>query len=107
MYSGKSILISLEETITVKSILKFILLNESPFSGHLWYLGAVFYVLIIYAIADRIHIRKLIYVGTPILLLVDLVFGKYSMALFGREFPYILVRNFLCVGIPYFSSGVC
>lgn len=31
--------------------------------------------------------------------------GKYSLVLFNREFPYILVRNFLFVGIPYFCIG--
>lgn len=33
------------------------------------------------------------------------MFGKYSLLIFHREFPYILVRNFLCVGIPYFCIG--
>lgn len=31
--------------------------------------------------------------------------GKYSMLLFDKEFPFIYVRNFLFVGIPYFSIG--
>ena len=35
----------------------------------------------------------------------DLILGKYSVLLLGREFPYILVRNFLFVGIPYFCIG--
>lgn len=39
------------------------------------------------------------------LLLGDLIFGKYSIVVWGKEFPYILVRNFLFVGIPYFSIG--
>ena len=38
-------------------------------------------------------------------LITDLVFGKYSLLIFNREIPYILVRNFLCVGIPYFCIG--
>ena len=29
-------------TFTLKNFLKFVLLNESPFNGHLWYLGAIF-----------------------------------------------------------------
>lgn len=40
-----------------------------------------------------------------ILLMGDLILGKYSVLLLGREFPYILVRNFLFVGIPYFCIG--
>lgn len=42
----------------------------------------------------------------PILLLTDVVFGKYSILLFGREFDYLLVRNWLFVGIPFFSIGM-
>ncbi|MCC8192293.1 MAG: acyltransferase, partial [Ruminococcus sp.] len=94
-----------EETFSAKSILKFILLNASPVGYHLWYLGAIFYVLIIYAVADKLHLRKLLYIVTPILLIGDLALGKYSLVIFGREFPYILVRNFLFVGLPYFSIG--
>lgn len=89
----------------LKNILKFILLNESPFSGHLWYLSAILYVLIIVLIANKLNCNKLLYWFTPILLLCDLILGKYSIVIWGREFPYILVRNFLFVGIPCFCIG--
>ena len=49
--------------------------------------------------------RKILYSLIPFLLIIDLVFGKYSLIIFHHEFPYILVRNFLCVGIPYFCIG--
>lgn len=90
---------------TKKTILKFIFLNDSPLAGHLWYLNAIFYVLVIFFLMDKLNGRKLLYYMTPMLLITDLVFGKYSLLIFHREFPYILVRNFLCVGIPYFSIG--
>lgn len=90
---------------TLKNLLKFLLLNESPFNGHLWYLSAILYVLIIVLIANKLNCTKLLYLITPILLLCDLIFGKYSIVIWGREFPYILVRNFLFVGIPYFCIG--
>ena len=90
---------------TVKNLLKFLILNESPFSGHLWYLGAILYVLIIVLIADRLHCRKIIYFLIPLLLIGDLAFGKYSIVIWGQEFLYIIVRNFLFVGLPYFCIG--
>ncbi|MCD8348898.1 MAG: acyltransferase [Lachnospiraceae bacterium] len=105
VHSGNSVIGFLQDTITIKSVLKFIVMNESPFNGHLWYLGAILYVLIIYAVADRLHVRKQLYIVTPVLLVGDLVLGKYSLVLLGREFPYIIVRNFLFVGIPYFTIG--
>ena len=90
---------------TLKALIKFLFLNESPFNGHLWYLGAILYVLMIVYIADKLNCEKLLYILTPVLLLSDLIFGKYSLALWNIEFPNILVRNFLFVGIPYFCIG--
>lgn len=95
--------------ISLKSILNFVLFNESPFGLHLWYLGAIFYVLIIYLFLEKIfgkNSKKIFYILTPFLLVGDLIFGKYSILLFNREFSYIFVRNFLFVGIPYFSIGM-
>ena len=90
---------------TGKNILEFLTLNESPLAGHLWYLGAILYVLVIVSLADKLNLRKVLYCLTPLLLIADLAFGKYSLLIFHQEFPYILVRNFLCVGIPYFCIG--
>lgn len=83
----------------------FILLNESPFSGHLWYLGALLYVLIILYFIEKKWDRKILYPIVPILLLVDLAFGKYSFLLFGETFPVNYVRNFLFTGLPCFLLG--
>ena len=95
----------ISSTFTVKNLLRFVFFNDSPLNGHLWYLGAILYVLIITAIAKKLKITKVLYWLTPVLLIMDLVLGKYSLVLFNREFPYILVRNFLFVGIPYFCIG--
>ena len=88
-----------------KNLLDLLLFNESPLAGHLWYLGAILYVLVIVLLMDKFNCRKILYYLTPVLLVADLMFGKYSLLIFHREFPYILVRNFLCVGIPYFCMG--
>lgn len=101
----ESIAIYIRSIFNGKNILKFLFLNESPLAVHLWYLGAILYVLVIVLMVDKLNCRKLLYYLTPVLLIVDLVFGKYSLLIFHREFPYILVRNFLCVGIPYFCIG--
>lgn len=95
----------LQDMFSVKTLFKFLFLNESPFSGHLWYLGAILYVLIVVLITGKLHCERLLYILTPALLLGDLILGKYSLVLWNREFPYILVRNFVFVGIPYFCIG--
>ena len=101
----ENIVAYIRSIFTGKSIIEFLALNESPLAGHLWYLGAILYVLVIVLLVDKLNCRKLLYYLTPVLLIADLAFGKYSLLIFHREFPYILVRNFLCVGIPYFCIG--
>lgn len=93
------------ETINLKNLFKFIVFNESPFSAHLWYLSAILYVTIIDNIVENKKLKKYVYNIIPILLIVDLIFGKYSILIFGREFSYILVRNFIFVGLPYYYIG--
>lgn len=48
---------------------------------------------------------KKIYYLVPFLLITDLIFGKYSLLLWGQSFPIFFVRNFLFVGLPYFLIG--
>ena len=45
--SGDSVVIKIRELFSLESVIKLILFNESPFAGHLWYLGAILYVLLI------------------------------------------------------------
>lgn len=93
-------------TFSVKSIIKFFVLNVSPFSGHLWYLGAILYVLVIVLLLDKINKINVLFIISPILIICDLIFGKYSLLIFHCEFPYVLLRNFVFVGIPYFTIGL-
>ena len=104
-FYGYSVTGYLSNTFTLSTIGKFLLLNESPFGGHLWYLGAILYALVIVFVFEKKWDRKKLYPVVPVLLLVDLVFGKYSLFLFGQSFPFIWVRNFLFVGLPYFLIG--
>lgn len=103
--SNDSIITKIGEMFNIKSTLKFILFNESPFCGHLWYLGAILYVLLIIFLFEKKWNREKLYPIVPFLLMTDLIFGKYSLLLFKDAIPYILVRNFLCVGLPYFLIG--
>ena len=96
---------SVAKDFTLINFCKFIFLNESPFGGHLWYLGAILYVLIIIYFFEKRYSRDKLYFLIPFLLLFDLVFGKYSLLFIRKEIPFIFVRNFLFVGLPYFLIG--
>ena len=83
----------------------FVLLNDNPWGFHLWYLGAYLYVLLICIIIDKYNKWNQAFMAVPILLVIDLIIGKYSILIMGHEFPYIYARNFLFVGLPYFLIG--
>mgnify|MGYP003368166068 FL=1 len=92
--------------LSLKALVKFVVLNENPFGFHLWYIGAYLYTLLIVLFLERRGWLKCLYWAAPILLMTDLCFGKYSLVLWNMEIPFICVRNFLCVGIPYFAVGM-
>ena len=94
------------EKFTFHHLLDFLIFNDSPLASHLWYLGALLYALSLLWLADKWHCRKFLYYAAPLLLIGDLVFGKYSLLIFKREFPVLLVRNFLFVGLPYLCIGM-
>ena len=88
-----------------ESLINWLLFNENPFASHLWYLFAYLYVLIIILFVNYLGKWKILYWMIPFLLMIDLIFGKYSLLLWGWEPPYFVVRNFLFVGLPYFAIG--
>lgn len=84
----------------------FIVFNDNPFGFHLWYLNAYLYVLLIMVFVDKYKLWKPFLWVTPLLLLGDLLLGKYSILLLNHEYPFVYVRNFIFVGLPYFMVGV-
>ncbi len=106
IFSGdKTAVEYLTSLCTPTRIRNLLVYNISPFGAHLWYLNAIIYTTVIFEICRRLGIQKALYILTPLLLIGDLVFGKYSLLFFGREFNYMLVRNFLFVGIPNYCIG--
>lgn len=90
---------------STEQIKEFLFFNENPWGFHLWYLGAYLYVLVITYLLCHYKKYESVLVLIPFLLLTDLVFGKYSILFWGKEFNYLYVRNFLFVGLPYFMLG--
>lgn len=102
----KSFAAFIEKMTSPETYLNFFVFNESPFSFHLWYVGAILYVLLIVKLLNKFDKVKILYYITPFLLLADIVFGKYSKVFFGCEFSYIYLRNFIFVGLPNFAIGL-
>ena len=91
--------------LDVKTLTNFVIWNEPPFGRHLWYLGAILYTLIIIYFARKGDLIRLLSSLTPGLLICSLIFGKYCIVLLGSQIPYVYVRNFFFLGIPYFLIG--
>lgn len=90
---------------TRKQLLYFFIFNENPFGYHLWYLFAFLYALLILWVVAKYNLFKKAFAAIPILLALDLIFGKYSYIILKSTYPYVYVRNFICVGFPYLLLG--
>lgn len=88
-----------------KSFFRIVVLNENPIAFHLWYLQAYIYALGVVLFLAKYHlINKVIY-ALPVLLLTDVVFGKYGKMIMEGGVSILYFRNFLFVGLPYILIG--
>lgn len=98
----------IHETFTLRNFVHFILLNKSMSYGHLWYFGAILYVLLIFMALKRFVPKweTVAYIIAPLLLISNFVLGKYRLLSDGVYESDILVRSFLFTGIPCFTIGM-
>lgn len=82
------------------------LCNILPYAGHLWYISAYIYVLIIILFIDKYNLYKLLFYITPVLLIVAISIGMYSEIFLNCTFPTYYSRNFLFTGLPFFALGM-
>lgn len=93
------------ELATVQTFINFALWNEPLFGRHLWYLGAILYTLVIVYWIRKANAFRWLTLLTPGLLILSLILGKYCIVLLGTQIPYLYVRNFFFMGLPYFLIG--
>lgn len=85
---------------SIKSLKKWVFLNENPFGFHLWYLFAYLYVLLIIMLVSKYNKWKQLYFLVPILLAPHII-----LLLSNQNLSCIYVRNFLFTGLPFFAIG--
>lgn len=105
IHAGTTFQHAVSEQVGFRKMANFLVFGESPFGFHLWYLSGIYCVYLVQLGVLRWNLKRIVSWCVPFLLLTDLVLGKYSILLFDRTFPYIWVRNFVFVGIPYFTIG--
>ena len=102
---NESIVSALSWICSLKAIAYSVIFNISFFQGHLWYLNAVLYVLLIVFLFEKKWNRQKLYPLIPVLILTNLVLGAYSSVILGAPLKKLFTRNFLFIGLQYFLIG--
>lgn len=84
------------DTFNSISILNWVLINDTPGIGHLWYLYAMLYSFIAIYVIDKLKIKVKWVI--PILFLIGLYVGC-------KGWPYSWYRNWAFMGVPYILLG--
>jgi surface polysaccharide O-acyltransferase-like enzyme len=91
--------------ITIGRICKFLLFNTPPIiAGQYWFLFALLYVYILYAIIERFGLLKYAYPIAAFMFLVYIIMAQ-GMHLVGISVPNMFYRNFLVEGFAFFMLG--
>lgn len=105
MVQGQSLADYFASFLSLKLWGSFLILNDAFLGGHLWYISALIYVLVMVILVDRFWCRSRLYKLIPVLLLLNVILGNYSTLLFGFKLPCVISRNFLLIGLPFFLLG--
>ena len=84
---------------------KFLAFNEPNFvAGQLWFLFALLYDYVLWALVDRFKLCRIAYLMIPVLLLAYVLLAQ-GASLAGIWIPNYFYRNFLIEGFPLFMLG--
>ena len=89
----------IQTLVTDKSMISLLVFNESPVVCHLWFLGSLFYALVLMLIVTRFRLDKYVMFAAPVLL------GIYLWLSFTGKAEFYVYRNALLVTWPYFMMG--
>ena len=85
---------------------KLFFLNCTLSSVHLWYLLAIIYVYFFLYLATKLRVKENIIIIVAICILAVHLLMEECLPFFGVSFPAELTRNFVFMGIPFFSLGL-
>jgi peptidoglycan/LPS O-acetylase OafA/YrhL len=94
-----------KKCLTFETIFNFLVLNESPFGYHLWYIGAMLYALFIFNILISKNKINCMVTYMSLFLILGIGIGVYAKTIFKNDFPIYVTRNFIYVGIPSMAIG--
>lgn len=95
----------LESLVSGEHIRQFLLYNNSSqVKWHLWFLPALLYCYLLFALVSRFRLYRVAYVLIPVLLLVHFGMEEFAPYL-GEHFRVMQFRNYLFTGFPFFMAG--
>lgn len=86
-------------TFNQRNIINWLIFNSCPLAGHLWYLFALVYAVLFNVIVDRLNLNRFLPCIASVLLLL--------YCFFNVGYSGIYIRNWIFLGIPFFSIGRC
>lgn len=95
----------IKRVFSIKSIIAFLVFNQSPVSGHLWFLGSLLYVYLIMMVINKYDLYDKAYKMIPILYIIYIVISRYFKSIFGITLPMYVYRNFILSSLPPFLIG--
>ena len=91
--------------VNADSFVKWIAFNNPVYIvGEMWFLFALLYDYIFFAIIDRLNLNKLTLYLIPVLTIAYIVLAQ-GMFLAGKTVPNEYYRNWLIEGLPFFAAG--
>lgn len=85
---------------TKKQYIDLLLYNMSPFSEHLWFLGSLFYALVILMLLNKFKTINYVMFISPILIATYVILSHLGI---GQAYE---LRNVILVGLPYTMMGM-
>ncbi len=92
-------------SITLQDLVKLLVFNVPPYiAGQLWFLFALLYDYMLFALTEKLGLRRLAYLSIPVGIVVYILLAQGAHIL-GFSIPNLIYRNFLIEGFPLFSLG--
>lgn len=95
---------------TGEEIVRWVLLNDNPYAGHLWYLAAAAVCWLVLwgylRFFDDGQVRYQMLYGICACLMAVLFAAGELAVLLGVDVPYMLYRNGVFLGLPMFGFGI-
>lgn len=90
---------------SIGAIGKWVLFNHPYYvAGQMWFLFALLYDYIIFAVIEKLHWQKIVNIIIPVGIVSYILLAQVAH-LFGKNVPNMFYRNFLIEGLPLFSFG--